>query len=88
MKRLFRKLLVWLKIKDRAYVGYTKGGYRYIYNYVDNTINFRLQDLALKFGFSTLEGALKCDVFVEGLKEMGCDFNNLTYQASYEQHRG
>lgn len=83
IKKLFRKVEV-LFGKHRFYESTTPQGYRYVYDYVDGTINYPLKDIALKLGFASLEEAFKSDIFQQGIKDLGCDINKLAYTVDYE----
>lgn len=83
IKKLFRKTEV-LCGKQRFYESVTPQGYRYIFDYVDNTVSYPLLGIAVRLGFSSLEEAFKSDVFQQGIKELGCDINKLAYTVDYE----
>lgn len=77
-KRIFRIIRVELG-KQRYYERVSPAGKRYIYDYINNELSIMLRDIAIEEGYSSLEEAMKSDIFQQAIKKIGCDINILAY---------
>lgn len=78
--RLIRAFLVLIGNKNKFYTAKSSNGFILYYDYINDSNIVYLKDVALYFGFNSLEEALKSDTFQLTLINRGIDFNQLTYE--------